>query len=81
VRIEADLALGRAAWDRAREAVRAHFAQRPELAVADLKESLGISRKYAVPLLETLDRAQITVRNSNVRTAGPKLAATERARP
>jgi selenocysteine-specific elongation factor len=81
VRIEADLALGRAAWDRAREAVRAHFAQRPELAVADLKDHLGISRKYAVPLLETLDRAQITVRNSNVRTAGPKLAATERARP
>jgi selenocysteine-specific elongation factor len=53
--------------------VRAHFAGAKELTVADVKEGLGLSRKWAVPLLEALDREKVTRREGNVRLAGPNL--------
>jgi selenocysteine-specific elongation factor len=67
VRIDADFVWTRAAWDKAVAFVRAHFARSPELSVADVKEGLGLSRKWAVPLLEALDREKITRREGNVR--------------
>jgi selenocysteine-specific elongation factor len=73
VRLDPDLAWGRTAWDTTLAKVREHFATKPELAVGDLKEALGISRKFAVPLLETLDREGLTVRDGNVRRPGPRL--------
>jgi selenocysteine-specific elongation factor len=73
VRLDTDLAWGRAAWDRTLAKVREHFAAKPELAVGDLKDALGISRKFAVPLLEALDREGITVRDGNVRRPGSRL--------
>jgi selenocysteine-specific elongation factor len=39
--------------------------------VADVKEGLGLSRKWAVPLLEALDRERVTKREGNVRIPGP----------
>ncbi len=44
------------------------------LSIADLKELFGFSRKYAVPILEYLDREGVTRREGDVRKAGPKLA-------
>ena len=37
-------------------------------------EAVGSSRKFAVPLCEYYDEVEITVRQGNVRVAGPKLA-------
>jgi selenocysteine-specific elongation factor len=71
VRIDADFVWARPAWSRAIEFVRAHFAGAAELSVAEIKEGLGISRKWAVPLLEALDRERITRREGNVRVPGP----------
>ena len=71
VRLDADFVWPRAAWEKAVAFVRAHFARAPELSVADVKEGLGLSRKWAVPLLEALDRERVTRREGNVRTAGP----------
>ncbi|MGH7725005.1 MAG: selenocysteine-specific translation elongation factor [Candidatus Eiseniibacteriota bacterium] len=67
VRIDSDLVWSRASWEKAVTFVRAHFVKSPELAVADVKEGLGVSRKYAVPLLEALDREGITRREGNSR--------------
>jgi selenocysteine-specific elongation factor len=55
------------------ERVRGLFAQQPELAVSDLRDALGISRKHAVPLLEYLDAGRFTVRKGNVRVPGSAL--------
>lgn len=41
--------------------------------VSIVREHLGITRKHAVPLVECLDRAGITVRRGDVRLAGPRM--------
>ncbi|MCZ6917690.1 MAG: selenocysteine-specific translation elongation factor [Gemmatimonadetes bacterium] len=43
-----------------------------EVTPADLREALGLSRKYLIPLLEWLDARGITVRVGDVRRLGPK---------
>ena len=55
------------------ETVRGLFAGKEELAVSDLRDALGISRKHAVPLLEFLDARRVTVRKGNVRVPGSAL--------
>ena len=44
--------------------------------VGDFKDAFGLSRKYAVPLLEYLDGNGYTVRDGDARVAGPKLEGT-----
>ncbi len=41
--------------------------------MSDLREALGTSRKYAVPLATLLDARGITRRRDDVRIAGPRL--------
>lgn len=41
--------------------------------VSQFRESLGITRKHAVPLLEALDRRAITKRNADLRVGGARL--------
>jgi selenocysteine-specific elongation factor len=53
-----------------RAKLAAHFAKKPTLSVADFKEISGVSRKYAVPLLEHSDRSGWTVRSGDERRAG-----------
>jgi selenocysteine-specific elongation factor len=48
------------------------FEQRDEVTVADLKNSLGLTRKHAIPLLEALDERRMTQRSGNVRVKGPR---------
>jgi len=52
----------RAALDGLRQRMRAHKARTPKIGVADFKELTGVSRKYAIPLLEYLDRERVTRR-------------------
>lgn len=73
VRIDATFVWGLEAWQRAVAFVRTHFDAHPALAVGDVKDGLGISRKWAVPLLEALDREGVTRREGNERTPGPAL--------
>jgi selenocysteine-specific elongation factor len=53
----------------------AHFARRPALTVAQFKDLAGVSRKYAVPLLEHGDRVGWTVRSGDERRPGGRLGA------
>jgi selenocysteine-specific elongation factor len=40
--------------------------------VKDLKDLMGISRKYSVPLMEHLDDRRITLRRGDGRVLNPK---------
>ena len=61
-RVNESLVVDRAALDRLVEAVRARKPDKPTLGVGDFKELTGLSRKFAVPLLEYLDSQRITRR-------------------
>lgn len=69
----ADGWLHRDALERTISVLQTMFASRPEIAVGDLKDALGITRKHAIPLLEYLDAVGCTVRRGNGRMAGPGL--------
>jgi selenocysteine-specific elongation factor len=66
VRLGSDsLCIDRRVLDALADKVRALRGQ--SLEVAAFKELAGVSRKYAIPLLEYLDRAKITVKQGNQR--------------
>jgi len=70
----ADGWIHRDALERTISVLQTVFASRPEIAVGDLKDALGITRKHAIPLLEYLDSVGCTVRKCNARVAGPGLS-------
>jgi selenocysteine-specific elongation factor len=55
----------------ARALVRAAIDERGPLTVAEIRDLLGTSRRYAVPLCEWLDGTGATVRRGDVRLVGP----------
>lgn len=62
------------AIDEAARIVAYMLADQPEgFTVAELREELDTSRKYALPLLARLDGTGVTRRRENVRIAGPRL--------
>ncbi len=56
----------------ARSRVRAEIEHRGPLTVAQIRDLLATSRKYAVPLCEWLDSTGATRRQGDVRVLGPK---------
>jgi selenocysteine-specific elongation factor len=65
VRVSADLVFHRTAIDRLREQLQQRRGQR--LSVGAFKDWTGVSRKYAIPLLEFLDRERLTRRDGEDR--------------
>ena len=65
VRINEDLVFHAGALDTLRRMLAARKGQR--FGVPEFKEWTGISRKYAIPLLEFLDRERVTRRDGDVR--------------
>jgi selenocysteine-specific elongation factor len=63
------LSSGRAA--EARTKVRAALEERGPLTVAEIRDLLGTTRKYAVPLCEWLDDTGATLRRGDLRHPGP----------
>lgn len=62
------------AVDRAARTVAELLAKEPAgVTVAAVREALGTSRKWAMPLLAHLDAAGVTRRRGDVRVAGPRL--------
>lgn len=62
VRINDELILHQQALERLKQMLAARKQQTPRLNVAAFKEMTGVSRKYAIPLLEHLDRLRLTRR-------------------
>jgi len=62
VKISDELVFHRSALEELRRLVAAQKLKSPKMDVAKFKELTGVSRKYAIPLLEYLDRERVTRR-------------------
>ena len=60
-------------YARVLEQTRAFFAQHQELTLAEFRDMLGTSRKYALAVLEYYDRNKLTKKEGDVRYPGPAL--------
>ncbi|MCY3020421.1 MAG: SelB C-terminal domain-containing protein [Planctomycetota bacterium] len=49
-------------YENAKAEVRKLFAGKPELTTSEIRQHLGMNRKYVVPLVELFDRKGLTVR-------------------
>jgi selenocysteine-specific elongation factor len=67
VRVSKELIFHQGAIAAFRARVEAHLAQHETLDAQALKELAGVSRKYAIPLGEWLDRAKVTLRVGDLR--------------
>ena len=68
VRVTPDLVFHRDALERLRDTLRGYKQTRGDrLSVPQFKELTGITRKYAIPLLEFLDRERVTRRAGDER--------------
>ena len=68
VRFSSDLALTARRYDETKEQIAAAVRDRGPLTASQLKELLGTSRKYIIPLLEHFDSVGFTRRNGDTRT-------------
>jgi selenocysteine-specific elongation factor len=62
VRINDELILHQEALETLKQMLAVRKQQSPRMNVAAFKEMTGVSRKYAIPLLEHLDRLRLTRR-------------------
>lgn len=76
VRLTPQLTITPDALDMLRKSLADYFARRPSAKVSEVREYWGITRKHAVPIFEYFDQCGITVRNGDLRLAGPRISAT-----
>ncbi|RJP35603.1 MAG: selenocysteine-specific translation elongation factor [Actinobacteria bacterium] len=67
--VNPDYFLARGRIAEAEERIRSHLSARGTLEVSDVRDMLGASRKYAIPLLEYMDRKRVTRRDGDYRIA------------
>lgn len=67
VKINEDLVLHSAALSEAKRKIKERFPSGSRFSVGDFKDLFGLSRKYAIPLLEFLDKEHFTRRAGNER--------------
>lgn len=73
ISINAEFGLSAASLRELLDLLRHNLAASRGLTVSQIKDILGVSRKYAVPICEFLDRRGFTRRQGDERFAGPKL--------
>ena len=67
VKVSEELVFHRSALDELRLKIAAYKAKSKKIDVAAFKELTGVTRKYAIPLLEYLDRERVTKRVGDMR--------------
>jgi selenocysteine-specific elongation factor len=67
IKVSDELVFHSGALEALRRQVAAQKAKAPKIDVAGFKEMTGVSRKYAIPLLEYLDREHVTKRVGDAR--------------
>ncbi len=67
VKISDALYLSAERYRRMLEMMKASFGRKPEMTVAEFRDLIGTSRKYALPMLEHLDASRVTIRIGDVR--------------
>src|SRR5215471_16192808 len=68
VKISEDMVIDRGSLDKLIANVKALKSKNPKLGVSEFKDLTGVTRKYAIPLLEYLDRQRVTRRVGDERT-------------
>jgi len=69
-RLDQRIFLHRDAIEAARQVVLRLFATKRTFSTMEFRDALGVSRKYAVPLLDYLDKLRLTVRSGHDRSPG-----------
>jgi selenocysteine-specific elongation factor len=67
IRINDNLYLSASSYESMISLLKTFFAKKPEITVAEFRDILKTSRKYALPFLEHLDSNRITLRTGDVR--------------
>jgi len=67
VRVTSELMFHAESIQELRERLKSRKTSSPRLTVTEFKEMTGVTRKYAIPLLEFLDRERVTRREGDVR--------------
>ncbi len=70
IKVSPELLMHRDAVTQARGCALRLFMKSRQFTTMDFRDALGVSRKYAVPLLDYLDTLRVTVRSGNLRTPG-----------
>jgi selenocysteine-specific elongation factor len=70
IRLPQGAFIHREALEAAKQVALGLFRKRASFSTMDYRDALGVSRKYAVPLLDYLDAIRFTVRCANQRTPG-----------
>jgi selenocysteine-specific elongation factor len=73
VRVGSDGWISAPAFDDVVAKVAGMIGEKGSMTIGDFKDQFGLSRKYAVPLLEYLDMSGYTRREGDARVAGPSL--------
>jgi selenocysteine-specific elongation factor len=71
VPVSADVVFSKARYDHMLRTIKAELDRRGQVTLADVRDTLGTSRRYAQALLEHLDRIGVTRRIGDVRTLAP----------
>ena len=67
VRADADIVFHRSVFEEIKAQLIAYLRERGEITVADFRTLAGTTRKYALPLMNALDDAGVTMRRGDVR--------------
>ena len=67
VRVNETMYITKAVYEEIINALKDFFSKKKEMTVAEFRDSLNTSRKYALPILEYLDTQRITMRVGDVR--------------
>ena len=67
VRISDSMYIASSVYKKMIENLKSFYSRKPEMTVAEFRDILGTTRKYALPLLEYLDSNKITLRVGDIR--------------
>ena len=73
-RVSGELAFDAAAYEALEQAAVALLRGQGGATAAELRDAMGTTRKYAIPLLEHFDAQGVTRRDGDLRVLGPKRA-------
>jgi len=62
----------RKAFEESLQVLKAHFAAQDSMTLAEFRDAMGVSRKYALGYLEYFDREKITKKVGDARVKGPQ---------
>jgi len=69
-RLDDKIWMHRDAVEAAKQTALKLFARAPAFSTMDFRDALGVSRKFAVPLVDYFDKIRFTVRSGNIRSPG-----------